>query len=699
MKKSEFLAYYLSLFDPNPECYAFRDTWEIVDKQSGEVKEKVAYIPSNYEGPNESTRQKVAEVVRRVGTSHLNPISLEAHLSGEIFLGAYPVHPDTNTCKFFCLDFDGKSGDPWSETMEAYEIFREEAGLPVYVERSQSGNGYHLYGFFEELVSAATIRRAIKPFIVKSETFDRLYPLQSSLSAIKPLGNLLALPLAGQRVAEKKSVFVEPVQRDGVWIAEEIEKQSDFLVSIQRISTETIEQLAKNAPELPEERMIQAREGAAEGTLPGVRKLVDPRFGCEWVRWQVDNPEDVSEPEWFALAMQLAQFRGGREVFHEISALSVRYDPRDCDYKFDHAVELNAPATCQTLRENFNGPECSCDKRFPGRVTHPYDLGSIPILDLAHSVDSAAVIEDPLRGLEGAIEWAMAVEADPTLGIGIPTGLSSVDEHWGFRKSTLTILAGLPGGGKTAYSLNWAYSLALRGIPVYYFSLEMSKAQLWIRLLCLAAGVDGKKLRKGELTAEDWRAIRAAEKRIRELPYFPLFIDDVHRDIRQITEVAWDLQEEHGPGVIIGDYLGLLDWDPGEGEYAALTRNSKSSKFMARILDCPVVWLHQFNRSAEAGEMDAQTFFSWLHGSSQLEKDSDTIWFILGESGPGIKERMLVKQKDRDGEAGIRIPLEFNQPLMQFGDQGTWLYLAGSQASFGDADLGDESTLPWEGLE
>jgi KaiC/GvpD/RAD55 family RecA-like ATPase len=691
VNKEKLLDLYLQLFAGRPDVYAIRSEWTDEDGQ-----QKSAYIPSVYTGNKESVQRKIAKVVEEVGSAEYTQQAVRAHIYGEQFLGVYPLHADS-TVKFFALDFDGESPDEaWAEALRHYRQFTNEAHIPCYLEVSRSGNGFHLWAFLDQPLDAGVVRRAVKSFINKSEWFDRMFPNQNRITELRPLGNLIAMPLYGPRVKEGKSCFIDPETR------EPYPNQTDFLTTIERVSYKHIENLAALAPELPEDRDVRKREGAAGGDLPGINKVLDSRFGCEWIQWQIQNPEAVGEPEWYALACNLAQLKGGRDAFHEISRLSVRYSPRATDAKFDQAIEKNAPHSCEYIRDNLNGTRCACDTRFPGRVYHPFDLGRISAYELIKTVEGDGSVTNAIQGLEEAFLWAEAVEKDPRIGQGIPYGFPSVDQFTGLRNSTVNILAARPSIGKTAFALDVAHRAADNDTPVYFFSLEMSRQQLWRRLLCRVAGVSATKMVKGLLTPAEWQKLVDTNKELRSRPRYPFFVDDSNRDIRKIMEVAYQLQEEHGKGIVMIDYLGLLDWYKGENEYAGNTRNSKETKLTAKALDCPVLLLHQFNRQGDDMGIGAECFDSWLRSTGQIEQDADVILYLLGERGHGVKERELVIQKERDREAGHRIMLEFNQSLMQFGPQGTWYSLSNQMIVPESLAVSPDSTdeeLAWAKLD
>src|SRR4030043_96762 len=141
---------------------------------------------------------------------------------------------------------------------------------------------------------------------------------------------------------------------------------------------------------------------------------------------------------------------------------------------------------------------------------------------------------------------------------GIPSGFKDLDRLTaGFQPSDLIIVAGRPGMGKTAFCLNLAqYAAIEKKIPTAIFSLEMSKEQLGIRMLCSEAHVDGSRLRTGFLTESDWPRLTLAAGNLSDAP---IFIDDsAALSVLELRAKARRLNAEHGLGMLIVDYLQLM---------------------------------------------------------------------------------------------------------------------------------------------
>lgn len=1006
-EQQEVVDTFYDLFAGRLDTYAIRVEFRV------DGEDKAAYMPSVYTGDKEYVRDKIAAVVRAIGTPEFGPEAIRAHFAGKELLGVYPITPE-NTVRWFALDFDGKDGDPWQAALTQATVLAQEAGLAVYIERSQSGNGYHVWGFLNGAINAGKLRHALSPYIEKVATFDRMFPNQNGLSATRPLGNLIALPLHGGRMAKGNSSFVKR-GTDGAPIP--YENQYAFLSTIKLNDVGRIEEMFVEAGQYAPEVEATKHDGDTEG-LADSWKLTHPRFGCEFWRFGLEHPEDVTEPMWYAMACNLAKFEDGRALFHQWSrADSTRYSKRQTDKKFDQAVKMNAPHSCETIRGL--GGNCTCDQRFPGVVYHPFDLAKIPFKKLVEAIgvegDLAHHIITVEEGLDDAILRLEQIEKDPEAGQGRRYGIKSIDAATRQRNSDLVIIAARPGMGKalsedskiltpsgwvrmgdialgdtviggdgqpcrvtgvypqgsvplyrvtfddgasveccdehlwftttradrrvgapgavkslaeiretlrvggteqrvnhqipwmapaalhtdgerplapyllgallgdgsfhkqirlhnpepsvvaavsgllpsgdrlvgagkewrvisgnrrssatrraveslglmahrawekfipdvylhapiadrlallrglfdtdghvtgtvveytttsgrlaedvqflvgslggrvttttrtptyrykgdrregrTSYRLVCSFRNGLvpvssakhadkyratervegRGIvsveavgvkpaqcirvdnrdrlyvtdnfivthntafagsamdygarnnePQYFFSAEMAHKQFWMRQLSVIAEVSQTRMVTGQLTSGDWAKIRNARNIAKDKESYPIFVDDMSRSTERIFEVAAKLIHQHGKGTIWIDYLQLLQRLPRESMFDAVTRITHDLKMLAKALDVCVIALTQLNRTADDATPDSQTSDAWLRGSGDIEQAADVIIFLLGEKGPGVKDREAALHKERHREAGIRIPLSFNQAIMRFAERGTW---------------------------
>ena len=180
-------------------------------------------------------------------------------------------------------------------------------------------------------------------------------------------------------------------------------------------------------------------------------------------------------------------------------------------------------------------------------------------------------------------------------------------------------------------------------IPIGFFSLEMSKEQLVDRMICAQAGVDLWKLRTGRLSDRDDDFPRIGTA-LGELSEAPLFIDDSGTlNIMQLRTKARRLKTEHGLGLIIIDYLQLM-----EGRTRSATDNrvqevseiSRGLKQIARELDIPILALAQLSRAVELTK-PAIPRLSHLRDSGSIEQDADVVLFIYRKSSDrGYRERI-----------------------------------------------------------
>ena len=239
--------------------------------------------------------------------------------------------------------------------------------------------------------------------------------------------------------------------------------------------------------------------------------------------------------------------------------------------------------------------------------------------------------------LSDAFERIDEVHRDRDKLRGVPTSYLDLDQLLGgLQKSDLIILAARPACGKTSFALDIARNAAVKyKTPVGVFSLEMSKEQLVDRMLCAEANVDLWKMRTGKLSNQgandDFSRIGHAMGILSDAP---IFIDDSSSaNIMEVRTKARRLQMEHGLGMLIIDYLQLME---GRGksldnrtlEVAEITRGLKQ---LARELSIPVIALSQLSRSVEL-QKPAIPRLAHLRESGSIEQDADIVMFIYRKS-------------------------------------------------------------------
>jgi len=240
---------------------------------------------------------------------------------------------------------------------------------------------------------------------------------------------------------------------------------------------------------------------------------------------------------------------------------------------------------------------------------------------------------------------------------GVPTGFLDLDRITaGFQASDLIIIAARPSMGKTALALNIAAHAALDARPqvgVAFFSLEMSKEQLVLRMLCSEARVDSSRARTGFLKAEDFPKLAQSAARLAEAG---IFIDD-SSDITAITLKAkcrrLKRERANNLGLIIVDYLQLMRAArQGESREKEIAEISRSLKALAKELKVPVVALSQLNRQVET-RPDRRPLLADLRESGAIEQDADVIAFIYRDEmyhrdskEPGVAEVIVAKQRN-----------------------------------------------------
>ena len=264
-----------------------------------------------------------------------------------------------------------------------------------------------------------------------------------------------------------------------------------------------------------------------------------------------------------------------------------------------------------------------------------------------------AVLEDVMVRMDARMKHEHAIG-------GVETGFTDLDSLCGgLHNSELVILAARPSMGKTAFAMNIAehVSINLRQ-PVLFVSLEMACLELADRLLCSAAQVNGHRLRNGTISQEDRR--RLVQKSA-EIGTAPLYIDDTPgRTLTEIAAVARRLKRKNGLGLVVIDYLQLIEPDnPRDPRQEQVARIARRLKTMCRELDIPVLCLAQLNRQAEVSR-DNRPRLNHLRESGAIEQDADVVMFVHRE------EYYQTNDEDRErvkGSAEIIIAKQRNGPI------------------------------------
>ena len=304
--------------------------------------------------------------------------------------------------------------------------------------------------------------------------------------------------------------------------------------------------------------------------------------------------------------------------------------------------------------------------------------------------------------LRGAIDMAAEAFKRERKLSGISTGLTDLDRMMGgLQPSDLVIIAARPAMGKTSLVTNIAFNVAkayvgerqpdgsikrLDGGIVGFFSLEMSSEQLATRIVAEQSGVASYKIRRGEISDDDFTRVADAAREMERLPFY---IDQTGGiSIAQLTARARRLKRQKGLDLLVVDYLQLLSGSSkkGENRVQELTEITTGLKALAKELAVPVVALSQLSRQVENRD-DKRPQLADLRESGSIEQDADVVMFIYREEyylknkepKPGTEEYFkwqaemeqvhgraeIIIGKQRHGPTGT-VPLHFDADITRF---------------------------------
>jgi replicative DNA helicase len=260
---------------------------------------------------------------------------------------------------------------------------------------------------------------------------------------------------------------------------------------------------------------------------------------------------------------------------------------------------------------------------------------------------------------------------------GVPSGFVDLDEMTrGFQAGDLIIVAARPSMGKTSLVLNISqYVATLPGMTVGFFSLEMSKESLFIRMLTSEAQIDSHRLMSGAIGQKDYGRISHA---LESLNGMQLFIDDTAGiGVLEMRAKARRLMKEHGLNLLVIDYIQLMT---GRGRFENRTLElasiSRSLKGLAKELSVPIIVLSQLSRAPES-RSDHRPQLSDLRESGALEQDADVVGLIYRDdvynkdpNNPDAGTAELIIAKQRNGPTGT-VRLAFLREQTRFANLAT----------------------------
>ena len=256
---------------------------------------------------------------------------------------------------------------------------------------------------------------------------------------------------------------------------------------------------------------------------------------------------------------------------------------------------------------------------------------------------------------------------------GLSTGLKDLDRAIsGLNKSDLVLMAARPGMGKTSMALNILLDAGKKsGKTVAFFSLEMSKEQLAMRLISGECFVDNKKLVTGKLTEQDWESVAMAADSLNRAN---ILIDD--DSSVTVADINAKCRRVDNLGLVVIDYLQLMQsaggkTRSGDNRQQIVSDISRSLKIMAKELNVPVLCLSQLSRANES-RTDKRPMLSDLRESGAIEQDADIVLFLYRDGyynkdseNPNLAECIIAK--NRHGETGT-VQLQWMPEFTTFSD-------------------------------
>ncbi|MCS0500059.1 replicative DNA helicase [Protaetiibacter mangrovi] len=289
-----------------------------------------------------------------------------------------------------------------------------------------------------------------------------------------------------------------------------------------------------------------------------------------------------------------------------------------------------------------------------GEVTDLVNNAQAEIYGVAGGVEAEDYV--PLvQAIEAATEEIEHASGRDGQMLGVPTGFTELDALTnGLHPGQLILIAARPALGKSTLALDFARAAAITNdLPAIFFSLEMGRSEIAMRLLSAESNIFLQKLRKGDVRPDDWTTLASTRGRIADAP---LYIDDSpNMTLVEIRAKCRRLKQKAGLKLIVIDYLQLMtSGKKVESRQQEVSEFSRALKLLAKELQVPVIALSQLNRGPEQ-RVDKKPALSDLRESGSLEQDADMVILLHRESA-------YEKESSRPGEADLIIAKHRNGP-------------------------------------
>lgn len=333
-----------------------------------------------------------------------------------------------------------------------------------------------------------------------------------------------------------------------------------------------------------------------------------------------------------------------------------------------YAATIRERATLRSLQQIAADTLASCASpsgRTPAQIAAEAEAGMLALLD--HSDTDPVRLQDALCDVLADVEDRR--ERGGNLA-GLSTGFRQLDQMTGgLEPGQLVIVAARPSVGKTVAGCNIAAHAAGGGVPVLFFTMEMSRREIAQRILAARSGVTVQAMRSGTSDRRDWDQMT---EMVAASAGWQLFIDDTPAvTVAYVRAKARRIQRARGLGLVVVDYLGLMR-GIGDNRAQEVGSISRGLKALAKELKVPVIALAQLNRASEARTGDKRPVLADLRDSGEIEQDADIVAMLHRESltraapeWEGLAELMI--RKNRNGPTGGCL-LKLDGPLMRFTD-------------------------------